>query len=241
MPHPLAGAALTALLAGATSLVGVWVLGQRVRYLRFWASAWLTWARVLVFAIHAGVGLLAWKLATDHGWVPARNPSLWPLDALAYAGIAEAAFRADWAGMWLEPGEGAWSVVRGVDRLLGKAVRHRALKAQDRVVQSLGDRDLIREASRLLADGYGVRPADPVGIALWTQLADNIDVIDRLGPLGGRRTFAQEAELSAANTAVVKLVLDRIDAQGDTLGAADGRARDLVYVRQLARPSRRWP
>ena len=240
MPHPLAGAVLTAILAGATSLIGAWVRGSRARYLRYWASARLAAARLTAFVVHAAIGLAAWKLATDFGWVPAHDPSLWPLDSLAYAGAAEAAFRAEWTGLWLESAEGAWSFVRQSDRLLGRAVGARARRAHERVVSQLGDRRLITEAALLLTKGYGDRPSDPIGVALWKNLAENTEAIDTLGPLGGQRTLAQEGQLTVARTAVAIVVLDRIEAQDDTLGFPDGRARDLEKQIPLTRPASLW-
>ncbi len=240
LAHPAAVGIATALVSGATSLIGVWVRASRARYLRYWASVRLSIARILAFAAHAGIGLVAWKLAKDYGWVPEADGELWFLNALAYAAAAEAAFRADWTGLWLESVGPGFSFVRGFDRLLGKFVGARAALAEARVVEQLGDRRLISEAARLMTNGFGIHPSDPVGVALWSQLADNIAVIDEFGPLGQMRTFDQEKDLVVAHTAVVRLVLDRIEAQDDLLGSVDGRARNLVSAIQLTRPSKWW-
>lgn len=239
LPHPLAVAVLTAGVTGATTFIGAWLSGGRTRYLRFWAPFRLLLARVLAFAGHAALGLVAWRLADTYDWVPAKDPSLWFLNAAAYAAAAEAAFRADWAGLWLEPAGSGFAAVRAFDKGLGALTRSRAQRALTRVVTGLATKDLVGQASRLLTDQFGQHPTTREGRELWGNLSDNLPVFDALGPLPNR-TAAQEVELESALTAVRILVIDRIVDQRDVLGVPDRTLRQAAQACGVARPNRWW-
>jgi hypothetical protein len=212
LPHSTATYVVAGVAAASTTLIGVWATGDHARYLRFWAWRVFFITRLLAFALHFGIGLLATKLATVAGWIPVHEPSLFFLNGLIFAGAGEAAYRADWAGLWVEPADDSYSLVRGMDRGLIAIANDRARGAVRRFADNLGQTAAVAEATRLLSGKFTRSPNEPVGKAAWGELRENVQVVQALGPEAAVRTPTQEMDYWGAMTAIRNIVRGRIEA-----------------------------
>jgi hypothetical protein len=164
-------AVATAVVATTAAGLGSSLRGKEepgYRWLRWWAPKQHRVTVGVVIGVHAVVGLLATVAALALQWYP-LGESLWPLNALLYAGVGEALFRADWSGFFLDAATPANS-------LLAALIRERHEELYETVTQrnlpiflsKLDDSQLLELVTQLIERRFA--DADEVTLASKTPL-----------------------------------------------------------------------
>ncbi|MGH8886703.1 MAG: hypothetical protein ACRDYX_16330 [Egibacteraceae bacterium] len=172
-PIALATAAIAASAAG----LGSCLRGKEepgYRWLQWWAPRQHRVTVVVVIGIHAVVGLLATVAGLALSWYP-LGEALWPLNALLYAGVGEALFRADWSGFFLDAATPANS-------LLAALIRERHEELYETVTQrhlpiflsKLDDSRLLQLVTQLIERRFA--DADEVTLASKIPLLTALNI-----------------------------------------------------------------
>lgn len=144
------------------------------RWLQWWAPREHRVTALLVTASHALVGVLATTVAVAVQWYPLRE-SLWPLNALIYAGIGEALFRSNWSDFFLDAATPANS-------LLHSLLRERQANLRDAVIQrhlpiflsKLDDAALLQLVTKLIDQRF--KDADEITLASKIPLITGLNI-----------------------------------------------------------------